>query len=110
MKHIAFLHISDKGLQLAFKNLRRIESLNLTGLGKIHGTCFAHLFARNLHSVVLKYCESLDDDGIAALVQNCQAIRLLNLFGCSKLTDTGIEFIAGYLLGRLVRKYVLWYY
>ena len=98
-------HAIDKGLELAFKNLKKIESLNLTGLGKISGSCFAQLFARNLHIANLKYCEGLDNNGISALVQNCQAIRSLNLFGCSKITDIGIEFIAGYLLGRLVRTF-----
>ena len=99
------LCVPDKGLELAFKNLTKIQSLQLIGLGKIAGTCFQFLLSKSLHIVNLKYCENLIDDGIAALVQNCQAICSLNLFGCSKITDIGIEFIAGYLLGKLVRKY-----
>jgi len=93
--------VTDKGLELAFKNLTKIQSLQLIGLGKIAGTCFQFLLSKSLHIVNLKYCENLIDDGIAALVQNCQAICSLNLFGCSKITDIGIEFIAGYLLGKL---------
>lgn len=99
---IEFL-FTDKALGLAFKSLKKIENLKLISLGKVQGSCFKDLHAPNLYSVSLKYCENVDDSGISALVQNCQGIRSLNLFACSKLTDVGIEFVAGYLLGRLVK-------
>ena len=98
----SFLY-TDDGLKPVFQNLKELKSVALNGLPKLSGSCFIAASCQRLSSVDLQQNNNIGDTEISALVQNCNEISHLNLFFCQKLTDVGLDSVAGFLLGRLVR-------
>ncbi|XP_065071357.1 F-box/LRR-repeat protein 2-like [Rhopilema esculentum] len=101
LKVINCYDVTDDGLKPVFQNLKKLKSVVLNGLPKLSGSCFTSASCQNLCSADLQQNYNIGDTEISALVQNCNKIRYLNLFSCQKLTDVGLDNVAGFLLGRL---------
>eukprot|EP00794_Sanderia_malayensis_P005409 gene5409-6085_t len=94
-------NVTDKGLGLLLNTQQNLNELSLKSLVNVTGKCFENFSSPNLWCVKLKGTGSIDCAGLSHLVQNCRNISHLNLGLCSKLDDTAIDCVAGFLLGKL---------
>jgi F-box/leucine-rich repeat protein 2/20 len=86
--------ISDKGLAFISSSCGKLIELDLYRLVNLLG-CFllsqsSSVGESNLTSLYFNSCNSITDDGLAALANGCKKIKMLNLCYCNKITDTGL--------------------
>lgn len=56
--------------------------------------------APTLHTVSLRECDSVTDDGIALLAKNCPSLHSINISKCCQLTGRCLHALAKVCLGR----------
>ena len=101
LKDLEYLSVSSKHLDTRenLKNntletlaFQRLKLLNLFH-SKIDNEFVKVIKAKNLQSLDLSQCETLDDHTLGVLSRSCPNIESLELFGCEKITDSGMDHV-----------------
>lgn len=101
-------NVRDAGpaLEALGRKCPRIKNLKL---GHIHSVCKAawlHLdgvsLCGGLESLSIRNCPDLTDAGLATVGRGCRRLSKLEIHGCSKVTETGVNKLAGMLRSTLV--------
>jgi len=71
---------------LAALSLNKIPALSDAALHALHSRC-----ADSLRTLDISWCRGVSDHGVGALVDACERLERLDLWGCSQLTRSFYE-------------------
>ncbi|KAF5748362.1 Rad7 putative isoform 2 [Tripterygium wilfordii] len=73
----AFLEVSGQSLhELSLNNVRMVGINTAISIAK---------YSKNLSTLDLSWCRKLSDEALGSIVDSCESLRLLKLFGCSQV-------------------------
>ncbi|KAF5726133.1 Rad7 putative isoform 1 [Tripterygium wilfordii] len=79
----AFLEVSGRSLhELSLNNVRMVGINTAISIVK---------YSKNLWTLDLSWCRKLSDEALGSIVDSCESLRLLKLFGCSQITNAFLE-------------------
>lgn len=87
--------VGEKSLWWALHHCQQLETLDVSQNRRLNGQCFFKS-APTLHTVSLRECDSVTDDGIALLAKNCPSLHSINISKCCQLTGRCLHALAKY--------------
>lgn len=96
--NIASCNVTDKSLEAIGKGCKSLRHINISNCNKITPAGIDSLArdCNNLLSFISIACKeiTINDESLKVLSQNCHKLKMINLNGCSAITDVGVKHLA----------------
>ncbi|CAN0907206.1 F-box/LRR-repeat protein 4 [Linum grandiflorum] len=103
-----FADVGDRGIYAVASGCASLTKVLLRRRTNVGNVGVTHLVncARNLTSLDLGWCSLIDDQSVEA-ISRLNSIRVLNLEGCSLITDRGLSYLASGSSSTTLKKLIL---
>lgn len=96
--NIASCDVTDKSLEAIGAGCKNLKHINISNCNKIRPAGIESL-AKNCTNLVTFICVAcseltMNDDSLRLLSSNCHKLKMINLNGCSAITDVGVKSLA----------------
>jgi len=104
--YIAGSSITDNGMSYIAKGLPNLHTLNISECINVSDIGIIEL-GKYCHQLDSLYCGGCDitDDGVLKLIESCH-LTTLNINGCNKITETGVQTLQKHTKNTILSLYV----
>lgn len=96
--NIASCNVTDQSLEAIAEGCKQLRHINISNCNKIRPAGIETLARNctNLVSFISTACDeaTINDDSLKVLSSHCHKLKMINLNGCSAITDVGVKHLA----------------